>query len=144
MSREKLLGSVSTLIITINLGRPAILKKSRALGLTARPILESLVNANQFYLRHHNVPLLYQAGVRYKPEPRGTHEEFASIPVVLERGWGDCDDLAPWRVAELREAGEKAKIRITWKRNRNGKLFHVQVRRGDGRIEDPSAILGMH
>ena len=30
--------------------------------------------------------------------------------MVLSRGWGDCDDLAPWRVAELQEAGEKATI----------------------------------
>jgi hypothetical protein len=57
----------------------------------------------------------------------------------------NCDDLAPWRCAELREAGEPAKIRVQWKRDaRTGqKLFHILVRRADGSIEDPSLKLGM-
>ncbi len=54
-----------------------------------------------------------------------------------------CDDLAPWRCAELRHQGERARIRIQWKRFPNGKLFHIVVRRENGEIEDPSAILGM-
>jgi len=62
---------------------------------------------------------------------------------VLSRGWGDCDDLAPYRVAELQEAGEKAKIRITWRRVGKRRTYHVLVRRADGRIEDPSRLLGM-
>ena len=100
---------------------------------------------NQLFLKTHRVPPLYESGVRYQNEPRSFPcEEFASIPAVMARGWGDCDDLAPWRVAELREQGERAKIRIQWKRQPSGtKLFHVVVRRGDGSIEDPSRILGM-
>jgi hypothetical protein len=104
-----------------------------------------LVAINRLYLRSHHAPSIYASGVRYRPEPEdGKPEEFAAIPMVLERGWGDCDDLAPWRVAELQEAGEPAKIRITWRRRRNGRrLYHVVVRRGDGRVEDPSKLLGM-
>jgi hypothetical protein len=118
---------------------------SRILGHALRRALEALVEINYLYLQLHNVPPLYKAGVRYREEPRNTMEEFASIPVVAERRWGDCDDLAPWRVAELRKLGEKAKIRIQWKKNPvNGKrLYHVLVRRADGRIEDPSKLLGM-
>ena len=62
----------------------------------------------------------------------------------------NCDDLAPWRVSELQAHGEKAKIRIQWKRNTlsNGskgkKYFHIVVRRQSGAIEDPSAKLGMY
>lgn len=134
------------------------LYRSKVLGLAIRPILESCVLNNMLYLHlHKNVPALYAAGVRYENEPNYMFEgkpleEFALIPIVLGRGWGDCDDLAPWRVAELRlRANEPAKIRIQWQRPMlpNGKLgrkyFHIVVRRGDGTtIEDPSAKLGMH
>lgn len=136
--------------ILVNLGEGPSrwLKNARDLGACIRPVLESLVVVNQVFLQTHQCPLLYHAGVRYQLEPEGTTEEFACVPVVLRRGWGDCDDLAPWRVAELRNQGEKAKIRIQWKpqdpeRPKAGKLYHVLVRRGDGSIEDPSRILGM-
>lgn len=131
--------------VLVNLGgeHSRWLKHSRVLGTAIKPVLESLVMADQLFLFRHHVPPLYQSGVRYREEPEDGVEEFASIPVVLARGWGDCDDLAPWRVAELRNAGERAKIRIQWRRTRRGKLFHIVVRRADGSIEDPSARLGM-
>lgn len=57
----------------------------------------------------------------------------------------NCDDLAPWRCAELRNAGEHAKIRITWREHplTGQKVFHVVVRRENGEVEDPSLKLGM-
>lgn len=156
----------------INLDGNNTLKRSKMLALCIKPYLEANVRTNQLYLATHHVPCLYQSGVRYEMEPEGSIEEFAAIPVVIARGWGDCDDLAPWRVAELRQAGDKSKIRLSWKcilgcldckkqwmataDNRNcpncqssnfqqagRKEFHVVVRRQDGRVEDPSAILGM-
>jgi len=130
--------------LLISLGDVPLLKRSRFLGLFVKPILEALVLVNRLFIRAHHVLPLYQSGVRYQQEPAdGKPEEFASIPVVLSRGWGDCDDLAPWRVAELQEAGEHATIRITWRRYGKRRLYHVLVRRGDGRIEDPSKLLGM-
>lgn len=140
--------------LLMNLGIVPLHKRSRALALIVKPCLDALVEANRIYLRHYKCPALYNAGVRYAEEPEHFPcEEFASIPVVLARKWGDCDDLAPWRVAELREAGENAHIRLSWKRRGNGtRLYHVTVRRGDGiaqpdgsigSIEDPSALLGM-
>ncbi len=131
--------------VLVNIGDVPLLKRSRFLGLFIKPLLDALVEVNRLYLRTHHVPPLYKSGVRYKQEPEdGKPEEFASIPIVLARGWGDCDDLAPWRVAELQEAGEPATIRISWRRSRNGRrLYHVVVRRGDGRVEDPSKLLGM-
>jgi hypothetical protein len=130
--------------ILVNLGEIPLAKRSRFMGLFIKPLLEALVEIDRLYLRTHRVPPLYRSGVRYRHEPDdGTPEEFAAIPQVLRRGWGDCDDLAPWRVAELREAGEAARIRITWRRPRGRRLYHVLVRRADGRIEDPSKLLGM-
>jgi hypothetical protein len=134
--------------VLINLGPkgPKWNRQSRVLGDAIRYVLEGVVRVNQFYMRLHHVPSLYSSGVRYQEEPEGTVEEFATIPVVLKRKWGDCDDLAPWRCAELRETGENAHIRIIWKKSRitGRRMYHVVVRRADGTIEDPSARLGMH
>jgi len=130
--------------VLISLGEFPLLKRSRFLGLFIKPVLDALVAVNRLFIRSHHVPALYESGVRYQQEPPdGRPEEFAAIPLILSRGWADCDDLAPWRVAELQEAGERATIRITWRRNGERRLYHVVVRRGDGRIEDPSRLLGM-
>lgn len=133
------------------------LHRSRTLGVVIKAILDTQVLNNRLYLSlHSRVPPLYRSGVRYENEPNYSFEgqpleEFALIPIVIARGWGDCDDLAPWRVSELQQiCKESAKIRIQWKRQmlpggiKGRKYFHIVVRRGDGSIEDPSALLGMH
>lgn len=134
--------------IRINLGPkgPRWNKQSRLLAHAVRGILEQVAAINHYYLMMHQAPPLYESGVRYREEPPGTTEEFATIPVILARGHGDCDDLAPYRVAELRMLGEHAQIRLQWKKSRvTGKrMYHVVVRRADGRIEDPSKLLGMN
>jgi len=56
------------------------------------------------------------------------------------RGGGDCEDLAAWRAAELRIAGEPARVVVV--RSAPG-VLHAVVRRANGRIEDPSRRLGM-
>lgn len=76
--------------VLINLSENPSLKRSRNLGLAIKPFLEGLVTANLLYLATHHVPLLYKSGVRYQEEPPGTVEEFAGIPVIIARGWGDC------------------------------------------------------
>ena len=126
--------------------------RSQYLAATAADALNAMVRANLRYIgaeryQGRRVPLLYESGVRYREEPWNAQgarvEEFADIPTILGRKWGDCDDLAPYRIAELRAQGEPAKVRITWKMLPGGRLFHVVVRRGNGAIEDPSRILGM-
>lgn len=143
--------------LTATTGEHNWLARSRTLGQVIKNLLDAQVLNNRLFLQlHPRTPPLYRANVRYENEPAWTFqnepvEEFALIPVVLGRGWGDCDDLSPWRVSELQNHGEKAKIRIQWKRpvNKAGvpigrKLFHIVVRRADGSIEDPSAKLGMY
>ena len=132
------------------------LRRSRIFGTVIKALLDAQVRNNLVFLSlHPGTPQLYAAGVRYKPEPNYMFngkpaEEFAAIPIVLERKNGDCDDLAPWRCAELIHAGERAKIRVQWRARRNAdgsqgrKYFHIVVRRADGTIEDPSALLGMN
>jgi len=107
-------------------------------------LLEVIAAANMEYLRcHPNTPSIYRAGVGYCREPKGI-EYFQSIPSVMKTGCADCEDLAAWRVAELRFRGEPAGFAIKKMEKDNGfLLYHIQVRRADGRIEDPSKALGM-
>lgn len=53
----------------------------------------------------------------------------------------NCEDLACARVAKLRQRGETGAKPYLY---HQGKLWHVMVQRGSGRIEDPSAVLGMY
>lgn len=100
----------------------------------------------ELYLRTHpHTPPLYASGVVYRREPRSITargpEDFATVPLMLRRGWGDCDDLAPWRAAELTLWGYPARATVV--RVRNG--WHVVVTAPDGStVDDPSAQLGMY
>lgn len=107
-------------------------------------MLECLTNCDREYLRHFpGTPKLYDAGIRYTRE-KGT-EDWCGIKIGLRTKKMDCEDLSCWRVAELRERmKEPAKPRVKF-RNVNGFWhYHIQVERGDGRIEDPSRVLGMN
>lgn len=108
-------------------------------------LCDALVRIDRDYLRRHPAtPPLYQSGVRYQEEPPGV-ERWAPVGKVLELRYGDCEDLACWRCAELQERdGERATplVERSWL-PAVGWLYHVVVRRADGRIEDPSRLLGM-
>ena len=125
-------------------------RNGRVLSVLAQGFLSGVVASNRVTLRDARrrgvpIPSLYESGVRYDREPwAGLFEEFADITTVLDRGWGDCDDLCAWRVAELNEQGEPAHCRIYWrpKNKETGQLMlHVQVRRGvchaDGTLLKP-------
>jgi hypothetical protein len=93
-----------------------------------------------------HTPLLYDSGVVYQPEPWiGTIESFDTIPVVLARKWGDCDDLAAWRAAELFVLGIKAHpIVVETPTSRAGnRRWHCLVHHVSKGVEDPSVKLGM-
>lgn len=124
-------------------------RNPKVLAALAAGFLRGVVACNRIIIREckakgHPLPELYRSGVRYEREPWTTHEEFADALTVLSRGWGDCDDLCAWRVAELLEKGEQANVRIYWRPKRQGnRMMHCQVRRGNGDIEDPSRFLGL-
>ena len=98
-----------------------------------------VVGVNRIILKRKLVPPLYKSGVRFREEPPGV-ETFVDALTCFKARFGDCAHLAAWRCAELQEQGEKAAIRVKWTQP----VYHVQVRRGNGSIEDPSALLGMH
>ena len=116
-------------------------------------LLEALVNCNRAYLRRYpQCPSLYASGVRYARE-RGT-EDWSGIRCMLKTMRGDCEDLASWRVAELRErTGEPARPYLKFRRVNGFWHYHIQVMRYEKvggvwlpkrEIEDPSRILGMN
>lgn len=101
---------------------------------------------------HPGIPLLYRSGVRWKrdqcnaPGTPGACERFLSPLQVLREGKvGDCDDLGPWLAAEriLGKGGPRDRRARAVAIPSPGVGWHVVVRRGDGRIEDPSKVLGM-
>jgi hypothetical protein len=125
-------------------------------------LMEALVRINQSHIRQFKAlskqkkvpapyPLLYRAGIHYEPEP-GT-EEWLDIPHMLAATggtfpgpWADCEDLACWRTAELREASKpvKAKPFAKWRKKDDGSYaYHALTLLPDGRLEDPSLVLGM-
>lgn len=82
---------------------------------------------------------LARAGeVVYRREPR-PRELWLCPSLVLERGEGDCEDLAAWRAAELKIGGERARVIVRMATGGDGSLYHAVVERENGRVEDPSA-----
>lgn len=94
-------------------------------------------------LRNNPLPPLYRTQVRYRHEPTaGTGKEFFDSPwTVYSRGWGDCDDLVLWRLAELKAGMSHATAVALRETKPETGRFHVGVRRWTGQLEDPSLML---
>jgi len=118
-------------------------------------IMHAMMGINMEYLQcYPKAPTLYSCDGRdaahpvviYQEEPKGSLESFDSFPIVMGRGWGDCDDLAAIRCAELRVRGNiQAVPYIKWRPagDARANVYHACVQWPDGRIEDPSLALGM-
>jgi hypothetical protein len=129
----------------IQLGVPEELDdKERKEALDAA--LEATTVANEAMVRRGLVPPAARAikagKVKWEPEPAGQDEHFDLGNVVLARGHGDCDDLAPWHAGSLRASGTDPDAHAFVKRSGPNR-WHALVRRGDGSIEDPSIAAGM-
>ncbi len=110
-------------------------------------LTEALAGVNEnFLLCSPHTPALYDSGVVYAPPPNVARlQPWRDIPRLLQLGKGTCMDLAAWRVAEMRirhNAGVAPKVTSTTDQ-RGRTMYHVVVTDREGRIEDPSAILGM-
>ena len=106
--------------------------------------LEAVTTLNEALIKSGDAPTFKQAlpHVQWRPEPPGA-EHFDNASIVSERGWGDCDDLAPHHAASLRVSGEDRGARAIVVPSGPQK-WHAVVRRSDGRIEDPSEAAGMN
>lgn len=121
-------------------------------------LVDFLYQFDVLYLRDHPMtPLLYGSGVFYMSEPQvktynpafggvveSQQEDWLDIPNVLAKRYGDCEDLACYRAAELTvRYNIPATPFSTYREYNNFTLYHVLVRLPDGTVEDPSKILGM-
>lgn len=127
--------------------------------------LESLVQIDVWHLREgirlgNPYPRLYESGVYYEEEPPG-QEDWLDIPTLYKTGKGDCEDLGCALTAERRVYdGIPSRAVLKWKfipstelreagypRGSIPKdgifLIHILSQLPDGRIEDPSKVLGM-
>ena len=104
--------------------------------------LEAVTRLDQQMIESGQVPTFdSQSKVKWQPEPPGD-EHFDNAATVLARGWGDCDDLAPWHAAGLRATGRDpgATARVV---PSGPNTYHAIVQRSDGSIDDPSVKAGM-
>ena len=102
--------------------------------------LNVLAFANRLWLaRNQHTAPLYSSRVLFRPEPfEGSGVElYQTIPEVLAQGFGDCDDLAGWRCAELLNSGVRAECDLL----SLGPRTHHAVVRYAGRVEDPAHII---
>jgi hypothetical protein len=106
--------------------------------------LEAVTRLNETMLKSGEVTTAREGikrGVLWKPEPPGD-EHFDHAKTVSQRGWGDCDDLAPWHAASLRHTGEDEGATAIVQRS-GPQRWHAVVKRSDGSIDDPSREAGM-
>jgi transglutaminase superfamily protein len=109
-------------------------------ALALQALMEALVTIDRVYLRRFpQSPRLEQSGVRY-----ARTNEWQSVPDLLHRGYGDCKSLTAMHVAELRNAGMKAKpvFRLAINPQTGRKEFHILTQAGAAFI-DMSRRLGM-
>lgn len=107
--------------------------------------LAAVTAAQEPLVRRGRIPTAARAiregRVRWRAEPPGD-EHFDLASTVLRRGWGDCDDLAPWHAASLRATGQDPGAVARVRPSGPGR-WHAVVVRGDGSVDDPSEHAGM-
>lgn len=126
--------------------------------------MEALVAINMDWIRRFpDLPRLEAASVAYSRTP-----DWYDIPLVVAKRKADCKSIVAYRIADLRVRGDTGMVilpdpletdgaamdpRIVWatplvswrrdERDPNHLKLHVQVRRPDGRVEDPCRPRGM-
>lgn len=106
------------------------------IGAFQAKLVETLAEWNAETLLRYVYPRLYDSGVAYRSEP--TRDIWRDIPGVLHMGYGDCEDLVAWRLAELWLSNVSARAIVS--PSLDG-ITHVMVELSDGRLEDPSKLL---
>lgn len=103
--------------------------------------LFGLTLASYWQIRNGHAPRdFWKQTVRYVREPPG-RDDWQTWRDTVRLGTGDCEDLATALAACRWAAGDKG-ARAMARRVRPG-LIHITTRFGDGRVCDPSKLLGM-
>lgn len=97
------------------------------------PVLEAVTRLNESMILAGQTPTataLVKAGAVWRPENMGD-EHFDHGATIASRGWGDCDDWAPLKAAEMRATGEDpgAIARVV---PSGPNTYHAIVQRSDG------------
>ena len=101
--------------------------------------VEGLTRINEKLLQQDpSIPKLYNGKIRYRKEP---NDVWRHVVDVASSGFGDCEDLAAYRAAELRNAGDAGAYVGVYKSG--PRRYHAVVVHGNGKVEDPSRRLGM-
>ena len=112
---------------------------------TLNALLEATTRAGVRQLARGEAPDVRAAikqGLRWKPERFVDGEHFDLPLEANKRGWGDCDDLAPWLAASLRQSGEDPRA-VPFAVRSGPTRWHIKVRKGNGAVLDPSRWAGM-
>lgn len=124
-------------------------------------VLEGVARSNRLVMEAQSIPPLYESGVGYLVDPDSAERQHVlDCLEVLQSGAADCKSLAAYRMAELRHAArseaeaDACEWRITWRNFRRDPLnvgltprggvcrvYHVEIRKPDGSIEDPSRLV---
>lgn len=99
--------------------------------------LEAITLNNERMLAASSYPDLYQSGIVYRPE-QGT-EHWKHIDELYRDGFGDCEDLATARAAQLRLMGIDARAAVV---KTAPNMYHAIVAGPDNTIlEDPTKLV---
>lgn len=108
--------------------------------------LEATTLANQSMLESGEAPpvseLIDRGKVKWKPENFKDGEHFDLTSQFKDRGWADCDDLAPAFAAELRATGKDPGAKAITVRS-GPSTWHATTQLSSGEIVDPSKAAGM-
>ena len=125
--------------------------------LVTRILIDSLTAIDRAWLLFNpHTPALYsrEAGMRYVNDPPGV-ENWREIGQALPLREGDCKVFTAWRAAEYQLQGVAARPAFGWRMVPAPEghpqvsagtpmlLIHFFVRLPNGRVEDPSRVLGM-
>lgn len=109
------------------------------------PVLEAATRLNEDMIRAGEIPTFDEALkkglVKWKAEPPG-EERVDHARTVLDRGWGDCDDLGPWAAASDRATGRDPGAKADLYRS-GPSTWHAITKQSDGSVRDPSQEAGM-
>lgn len=112
-------------------------------------IILGLAEAWSLELRRNPLPSFYSFKPRYEPEPGDSlAEEWCDPYTVYERGFGDCDDLVIWRLAEIfvennydpRNGRKNVPAWPAIYAHDDGVRYHVAIHHRNGKKEDPALL----
>lgn len=126
---------------------PAVTADAAELQREIADLVEFVTRQNRWLMRRlgkQQIPPLYDSGLRYRRDPWGPSiQQIPNALTVLHRRFIDCKGAVPYRLAELREQYPSQHFAVhAYPRLHAGELMiHLQIRKPDGSIEDPSRYL---